>query len=379
MLLPTSSSSSSSPQDYPPKPSPINSNHSIALTKFLPNNSGNSLCIAQSNQYAIEIPLGNSFEQQLLKEIRVGVGGFGEKLGPWEVMDVLGEIKIFEREGRNVGSALGMKDKLWKRCVGDGNGVVGRVGVVREVLGILVVEEVGVVEVEGVCEGQVELCGVLWGKGKEVWKCSVGLGVVVGKVLGGCWIRRVVWEGMKRRVINSYRVERFGSEPELEDIGGGGINTEVGGGWNGRGDSYMGTRVVKAWDLGVDDVLEGSDEYLRRCLRYSERKVSAFGSRKEVLLKLLPLLDEVVRREVAIILAMRRGNFNEAEKLRNTRSRRGKLLVELKEATQEDRLTSAAAIKAEFDRLRSQRADYTAEVGDYDPDLDQDPWYKPAR
>ena len=55
------------------------------------------------------------------------------------------------------------------------------------------------------------------------------------------------------------------------------------------------------------------------------------------------------------------------------------MLAELKEAVKEERFGRAARIKEEIDRLKFQRADFTAEEGDYDRNLDQDDWYRPSR
>lgn len=297
---------------------------------------------------------------------------------------MLGELRMM-----STGMDVGYRVSLWDarriiRGLGFGGVVLregvdgGVVGVVKMIGGCLGVGKVGLVDVGSLGRGVVEIGGCLWGMDGEVVGGGVCGGVTVGVlggvcgVGGGCWVRREVWMGVRRRVVNFYEVERFGAGVLLEDVE---VVEDVGEGMG----MVDGMKRVKVWELLAEDVVGGSDEYLRECLRFSEIAARSFSSRDEILELLLPVMDDVERRELVILEAKEKGQLSKAVFLQGQRSMRGQLLVELKDAIKEQQFGKAARIRSEMDRLRYQKADFTAEEGSYDRDLDQDDWYRPAR
>lgn len=90
-------------------------------------------------------------------------------------------------------------------------------------------------------------------------------------------------------------------------------------------------------------------------------------------------MDEVQRREVCIALAAERGRFGAAAELQEGRSRRGRLLEELREAEGRAAWGEVVRIGRELHCVQDGIADVTAEPGSYDPYLDRDEWYRPNR
>ncbi|CAK0798451.1 unnamed protein product, partial [Prorocentrum cordatum] len=91
------------------------------------------------------------------------------------------------------------------------------------------------------------------------------------------------------------------------------------------------------------------------------------AERSEVLLALLPLLDELVRRELLILGAERRGDLAEARRLRDDRSARHRARDEWVAACAAEGAASPTArrLYERFETLTEARADVTADEGSY--------------
>ena len=88
-----------------------------------------------------------------------------------------------------------------------------------------------------------------------------------------------------------------------------------------------------------------------------------------------PLLDEDVRRRLAMRRALEEGDVGAAAALEAGSSRRGQLLAALRRAVDEERYGEAAELSLELRVETSRRADVTQDEGGYDRYLDQDDWY----
>lgn len=140
------------------------------------------------------------------------------------------------------------------------------------------------------------------------------------------------------------------------------------------------TKVVgELWQLTANDVLSMSDDQMRAALRREEVAVRDKESRSSLLGKLVPFLDEVHRRDLGIRLAADQEMYQLASSLQQSRSPRGILFDKLREAEKQQNWTQVAKLAAELKRLEQQTQDITAEPGSYNPDLDQDDWYRPCR
>lgn len=136
---------------------------------------------------------------------------------------------------------------------------------------------------------------------------------------------------------------------------------------------------LQLWQLTVDDVLSLSDEEIRTALRSESVALRNDESRQSMLGKLVQFMDEVHRRELGIILAAQEEMFDMAAILQKGRSKRGKLLAELRQAEKLGNWSQVIKLAAEMKTLEQKTQDITAEPGSYNPDLDQDEWYKPCR
>lgn len=90
---------------------------------------------------------------------------------------------------------------------------------------------------------------------------------------------------------------------------------------------------------------------------------------------LLPFLDETVRREARIALAVERGDWATVEKLQAGKSERGKVKDRLRQAREEGDEVLLALLEEEYARLTVAKIDPTQDEGSYQKDLDQDDWY----
>lgn len=131
--------------------------------------------------------------------------------------------------------------------------------------------------------------------------------------------------------------------------------------------------------LTAEDVGRASDAALRGLLRRCGLGVKRRESRESLLGRVAPLLDEVARRELAVMLAAQAGDYALAAELQRGRSRRGKLTAELKQAERDGEWGEVVRLAGELKVLERQTYDTTAEPGSYDRDLDQDEWYRPVR
>lgn len=133
------------------------------------------------------------------------------------------------------------------------------------------------------------------------------------------------------------------------------------------------------WQWTASDVMALSGDELRQALRDRDVGVRQGESVESLLRKAAELMDEVQRRELGIILAAKAGMYSLAAELQRGRSKRGKLVVELREVEEQGRWSEVARIASEIKRLEAQTNDITLEPGSYNPDLDQDDWYRPCR
>lgn len=130
--------------------------------------------------------------------------------------------------------------------------------------------------------------------------------------------------------------------------------------------------------LSKNQVLSMSTSELRTALRKVGIKSKTTNLRNELIDRLLPWLDEMVRYEIRLEESVRKENYNEAQQLYSSRSERTIVKEELDRAVEEERYLDAKRLKERLDRLKDLRADPTQDEGAYDPYLDQDEWYKPV-
>lgn len=133
------------------------------------------------------------------------------------------------------------------------------------------------------------------------------------------------------------------------------------------------------WQWTASEVMELSGNELRQALREHNVGVRHGESVESLLRKVADLMDEVQRRELGIILAANAGLYTLAAELQRGRSKRGKLIAELRELEELGRWSEVARVASEIKRLEAQTHDITMEPGSYNPDLDQDDWYRPCR
>lgn len=132
------------------------------------------------------------------------------------------------------------------------------------------------------------------------------------------------------------------------------------------------------WEIAsADELLSLSrEERALSALRAGVRLPRAREATDGALLDLLaPLLDEKVRRELAIRQALEAGDETLAASLDAATSRRGQLAAALRRAVQEERFGEAARLSNELRVETSRRMDVTRDEGSYDRYLDQDDWY----
>lgn len=131
--------------------------------------------------------------------------------------------------------------------------------------------------------------------------------------------------------------------------------------------------------LSMSEVLSMGIPSLRSALRSVGIPSKTSTPRSVLIDRLLPWLDETVRREIRIGEAVRRENYSEAAALQADQSERSRVKFELDRAVEEERYLDAKDLKKRLDRLTDMRADPTQDEGSYDPYLDQDEWYVPNR
>lgn len=140
-----------------------------------------------------------------------------------------------------------------------------------------------------------------------------------------------------------------------------------------------GRAIGELWQLTSEDVLALSEGELRDALRGEGVGVRNDESKQSLMGKVADFMDEVHRRELLIAIAAERGMFDVAAELQRGRSRRGKLLQELRDAEDEGNWGRVTAVAAELKELEAKTQDVTRDPGTYDRDLDQDDWYRPCR
>lgn len=133
------------------------------------------------------------------------------------------------------------------------------------------------------------------------------------------------------------------------------------------------------WQWNASDVMLLSEDELRNVLREQDIGVRQNESKESLLAKVSDLMDEVHRRELGIMLAAKAGMYGLAAELQRGRSKRGRLVAELRELEQNGRWSEVARVAEQIKRLEAQTHDITLEPGSYNPDLDQDEWYRPCR
>ncbi|GAB5032364.1 Hypothetical protein NocV09_00900570 [Nannochloropsis oceanica] len=137
--------------------------------------------------------------------------------------------------------------------------------------------------------------------------------------------------------------------------------------------------VKPAWEIASAEVFRNMDTQEKRlCLIKSgaEGIPKRREGPQELDLALLPFLDETVRREARIILAMERGDWKAVAVLEEGKSARGRVKDRLRKAVQEGEDAGVLAmLEEEFIRLTAAKLDPTQDEGSYQRDLDQDDWY----
>lgn len=133
------------------------------------------------------------------------------------------------------------------------------------------------------------------------------------------------------------------------------------------------------WECCYEEVLQLSDDSLRVSLRNVGVAVTSTEGQGSLLDKFAELMDEVERRELMIELAARNQMYSLAAELQSGRSERGKLVQQMRDAQKDGDWETAFRLKVETDHMKSLCADFTLDPESYDPDLDQDPWYRPCR
>ncbi|KAJ8902321.1 hypothetical protein NDN08_006728 [Rhodosorus marinus] len=131
--------------------------------------------------------------------------------------------------------------------------------------------------------------------------------------------------------------------------------------------------------LTKDEILRMSIPQLRTALRSAGIPSKTRTTRGELLMRLIPMIDETVRRAMLVDEAVRREDYGRASELQAERSERSRVKQQLEEAVAEERYLDAQKLQERFDRLTEIRADPTQDEGSYDRYLDQDEWYKPIR
>jgi len=95
--------------------------------------------------------------------------------------------------------------------------------------------------------------------------------------------------------------------------------------------------------------------------------------------KLLPLIDESVRRQILVRDAEARGDFDEVNELERQKSKRQIAKENVEIAKDEGKLDLAAMWQKEADFYAEIRADATQDEGSYSEYLDRDEWYERTR
>eukprot|EP00189_Rhodosorus_marinus_P008251 CAMPEP_0184752480 /NCGR_PEP_ID=MMETSP0315-20130426/43599_1 /TAXON_ID=101924 /ORGANISM="Rhodosorus marinus, Strain UTEX LB 2760" /LENGTH=393 /DNA_ID=CAMNT_0027231809 /DNA_START=1 /DNA_END=1183 /DNA_ORIENTATION=- len=131
--------------------------------------------------------------------------------------------------------------------------------------------------------------------------------------------------------------------------------------------------------LTNDEILGMSAPQLRTALRSAGIPSKTRSTRGELLTRLIPMIDESVRRAMLIDEAVQREDYGRASELQARQSERSRVKQQLEEAVAEERYLDAQKLQERFDRLTEMRADPTQDEGSYDRYLDQDEWYKPVR
>ena len=127
------------------------------------------------------------------------------------------------------------------------------------------------------------------------------------------------------------------------------------------------------------ETLAGADEARRAKIALPRPRVLAGDADAVVDALLLPLCDEIVRREVQIEAALRDGDVAAAARLIAGKSQRHRARDAAAAASAQGRLAAEAAARQEDAILSAIRADVTQDEGSYDPYLDQDRWYEEGR
>ena len=91
---------------------------------------------------------------------------------------------------------------------------------------------------------------------------------------------------------------------------------------------------------------------------------------------LLPLVDEIARREVLIEKAIQMGDIKEATALMAKKSDRHKAHDRVKETSQDGDIVGEVRARSDKALFDAAKADLTQDDGDYSRFLDRDPWYE---
>jgi len=120
-------------------------------------------------------------------------------------------------------------------------------------------------------------------------------------------------------------------------------------------------------------------EQLRSYLRFLDLPSRVNATAESLRDMLLPYLDEKERAKHRLAEAVAKEDFEEAARIQGAKSRRQIVEEEMDEAVARQDFGEAARLKKVLEEMTERRADPTQDEGSYDPYLDADDWYKPAR
>ncbi|TFJ85462.1 hypothetical protein NSK_002972 [Nannochloropsis salina CCMP1776] len=140
--------------------------------------------------------------------------------------------------------------------------------------------------------------------------------------------------------------------------------------------------VRPAWEISSVEAFRSMDSRSKRlCLIKSGADVIPKRRQgpQELDIALLPYLDETVRREARIALAVEREDWSTVSALEANKSERGRVKDRLRAALAEGDAALVARLEEEYVRLTVAKMDPTQDEGSYQKDLDQDDWYLRSR
>jgi len=140
--------------------------------------------------------------------------------------------------------------------------------------------------------------------------------------------------------------------------------------------------VRPAWEISSVEAFRSMDSRSKR-LSLIKSGADTIPKRRqgpqELDIALLPYLDETVRREARIALAVEREDWSTVSALEANKSERGRVKDRLRAALAEGDAALVARLEENYVRLTVAKMDPTQDEGSYQKDLDQDDWYLRSR